>query len=402
MKRILVVILFIVFAIPFLGNFFKKNIGDIHPAILPQKEEVMKMRQSNNLSFSLPDKFEIIVFAENIDRVRDLEISPGGTVLATSLQMGSVVALPDKNGDGIADETKKIISGLSRPHGIAFFPSTDSTSSPQASSGQVKLFVTEETRVSRYSWDESTLNAQFEKKLFDLPKGGRHFTRTIDFDSKGNMYVSLGSTCDVCFEKQPWIAAIITSDAEGANPRLFAKGLRNSVFIAVNPKTDELWATEMGRDFLGDSLPPDEVNILRDGKDYGWPVCYGDKVFDQKFGQKTPQYCEGTEATVFDLPAHVAPLGLTFIDSPQFPREWQGDLLIAYHGSWNRSVPVGYKIVRLLVDGNNVTGAEDFITGFLKGDEAIARPVDLVFDKTGNLYISDDKAGVIYKVSSNK
>ena len=153
----------------------------------------------------------------------------------------------------------------------------------------------------------------------------------------------------------------------------------------------------MGRDYLGDNLPPEEINIIRDGANYGWPICYGNKIHDDKFD--TNQYirdpCEDSVSPIFEFPAHSAPLGLTFINSPQFLTDWQGDLLVAYHGSWNRSTPAGYKVVRMKVAGNTITGAEDFITGF---GQALARPVDLIFDSQGSLYISDDKAGVVYKI----
>lgn len=363
----------------------KKNVGDLRPALLP----AININDRNAKTVPESGNFEKKVFADNLGGVRDLAFSRGGVLVASVPGSGKVVVLPDKNADRVVDSIIVLLSNLRKPHGLAFYSS---------GSGPVWLFVAEETQLVRYRWDENNLRAILDKKLFDLPKGGRHFTRTIAFDKKGNMFVSIGSTCDVCFEKQPWIGTVIVSNGEGEKPRVYAKGLRNSVFIKVNPETGELWGTEMGRDFLGDDLPPDEVNILRDGRDYGWPVCYGNRVYDAKFGQKDRSYCENTVAPVFNLPAHVAPLGLTFINSSQFPADWQGDLLVAFHGSWNSSVPVGYKIVRLDVDGDSVVKMEDFLTGFLQGNEVIGRPVDLEFGPDGSLYVSDDKAGVIYIV----
>ena len=152
----------------------------------------------------------------------------------------------------------------------------------------------------------------------------------------------------------------------------------------------------MGRDYLGDNLPPDEINLIEEGKHYGWPVCFGNRVYDRKFGQKTPEFCQKTEPPVFELAAHVAPLGLVFVDSPLFPASWEGDLLVALHGSWNRTTPVGYKVVRIKMKEGKPTEMEDFITGWLKGGEVLGRPVDLTFDQQGRLYLSDDKAGVVY------
>lgn len=369
-----------------------KNVGDIRPAIFPSNKQMAG--EVPTLPIKAPDNLRVGVFAKDLGNARDLEFSVGGTLLLSIPADGKVVALPDKDGDGMTDGSIDVLTKLERPHGIAFHNG--------------KLFVAEETRVVRYNWDEENLKATQDKVLFELPKGGRHFTRSITFKSDGRMFVSIGSSCDVCQEKNEWLAAVIVSDVDGNNPRLWANGLRNSVFIAVNPQTQELWGTEMGRDFLGDNLPPDEINIIRENKGYGWPKCYGNKKHDKDF-DKTPFVeqvvgtlegvrCGRTVPPVYEIPAHSAPLGLTFVNSDQFPKEWQGDLLVAYHGSWNSSNPVGYKVVRLDVEGSTVRGEEDFLTGFLGDGQALGRPVDLTFDKMGGLYISDDKAGVVYKI----
>ena len=365
----------------------------ILPAVLPPTQAPIAGNSPNATGLTIPRGFTIDIFARELGNARDLEFTSGGTLLVSIPQQGKVLALPNKDQDDKADSKVEILSGLNRPHGLAFY--------------KEQLFVAEETRVLRYNWDEQRLSASLDKVLFDLPAAARHFTRTIAFASTGQMFVSIGSTCDVCFEKDPFLAAVVISDSEGTNPRLFAKGLRNSVFITVNPQTQELWATEMGRDFLGDLKPPDEINIIRRDKDYGWPLCYGKQVHDTDFDkniyiQIVPQPpCGTTEIPAFEICAHCAPLGLTFINSAQFPQDWKGDLLVAYHGSWNSSKPVGYKVVRLNVEGEKVTGEESFIDGFLKGLQVIGRPVDLIFADDGTLYISDDKASVIYILSQN-
>src|SRR4029077_11899430 len=132
---------------------------------------------------------------------------------------------------------------------------------------------------------------------------------------------------------------------------------------------------------------------------YGWPNCYGNKIHDANFDKSIVDPCGLTTSPIFEIPAHSAPLGLTFIESNQFPSEWQGDLLVSYHGSWNRSSPIGYKVAHLKVKGNNIVSSEDFLTGFLPQsaingpNSALGRPADLTFDKSGNLYLSDDKSG---------
>lgn len=338
-----------------------------------------------NIPFKLPTGYVVHVFAEGISSARDLQFSPGGSLLVSSPSSGNVYALPDKNGDGVADSVNKIIENKHNPHGLAFWDGN--------------LFVAETTKVAKYTWDENSQTASQQKNLFSLPPNNNHNRRTITFNSSGKMFISIGSTCNVCHEDSSLSATVLTADSQGNNLTVFAKGLRNAPFIQFNPKSGELWATEMGRDNLGDNIPPDEIDILKEGNDYGWPDCYGAKVADKNFNEDAS--CQNTESPVFEIPAHSAPLGLTFINSDQFPEDWQGDLLVAYHGSWNRSTPTGYKVVRLDVEASSIKGASDFITGFIpesakSGSDALGRPVDLTFDSLGNLYLSDDKAGTIY------
>jgi glucose/arabinose dehydrogenase len=313
---------------------------------------------------------------------RDLAISPGGTLLVSDPRDNKVYALPDKNKDGMADEKKVVISRGNHVHGLAFYKDM--------------LFVAEMDKVVRFTWNEGSMIAAFDKQLFTLPQNNNHNNRTLAFDSKGNLFVSVGSTCNVCVEQSPFSATVLISNTEGENPRVYAKGLRNAPFLTIDPASGDLWGTEMGRDFLGDDLPPDEINILRDGVDYGWPYCYGNKVHDGDFDKTNSHSCQNTVAPLFEIPAHSAPLGLAFIDSAQFPNQWQGDLLVSYHGSWNRTVPTGYKVVHMKVAGDRIVSSEDFLTGFSKDGQVLGRPVDIVFDNSGNLYVSDDKAGAVY------
>jgi len=391
-------LILVIFAVFFISIFWiiKTYIGDISPILFPVvKNNSISKPQSKlgtqiDIDLKLDKEFQIGVFAKDLGKVRDIVFSPGGVLIASVPESGKIIMLPDRNKDGIADEVNTIASRLERPHGVAFFNNY--------------LYIAEETRVSRYYWTDQKLIggvARLEKKLFNLPKGGNHTSRTITFDKSGTMYVSIGSSCDVCIEKHPFLASVIISDFEGKTPQIYAKGLRNSPFITINPDTQELWGTEMGRDFLGDNLPPDEINIIQNNKNYGWPLCYGEKVHDTKFDKNiyTDDPCYNTIPPIFQIPAHSAPLGLQFIKSDQFPKSWQGDLLVSYHGSWNRSSPIGYKVVRLDVEGNKIVKEEDFLTGFLQNGGAAGRPVDLEFNNNGDLFLSDDKSGSIYIIS---
>ena len=216
------------------------------------------------------------------------------------------------------------------------------------------------------------------------------------------MLLSIGSSCDVCIETDPMRAAVYEIGFNG-HPQPFATGLRNSVFLTQ--KDGQVWATEMGRDFLGDDLPPDEINIIQEGKNYGWPNCYGknihDTVFDKNTYIRNPCMEPFETQSLIDLPAHSAPLGLAFVPSGKgWPKEYEGNLLVAYHGSWNRTVPTGYAIRRFVLDGKkNVLKDEDFVSGWLTEKGVLGRPVDLKFASDGMLYVSDDRAGLVYRIA---
>jgi glucose/arabinose dehydrogenase len=233
-----------------------------------------------------------------------------------------------------------------------------------------------------------------------LPSGGEHVTRTIGFGPDKKLYVAIGSTCNACNESNSLRAAISVMNKDGSDLHPYATGLRNSVFFTWH--NNQLWATDNGRDFLGDNVPPDDVNVIESGKFYGWPNCYGQKIQDKKVDASATAAakCKNSTAPVIEIPAHSAPLGLSFVpDTADWPADWRGNLLVAYHGSWNRSVPTGYKVVRYRFDSQgHPQPAQDFISGWLVSGGAVGRPVDLVFHDQA-LYITDDKAGVIYRVT---
>lgn len=214
------------------------------------------------------------------------------------------------------------------------------------------------------------------------------------------MLISVGSSCDVCEEQDPRRAKILAVDVCDGDLSTFASGLRNSVFMALHPVTGHVWATEMGRDYLGDDLPPDEINLILEGSHYGWPYCYGKRIHDDQFDPSGTHrdFCRDTIPSFIDIPAHSAPLGLAFFPA-EWPKEFRHNLLVAYHGSWNRTVPTGYKVVRYKLDAaGNFVDVEDFITGWLTPQGALGRPVDILISPDGVIYISDDKAGVVYRL----
>ncbi|MGC2153169.1 MAG: PQQ-dependent sugar dehydrogenase [Terriglobales bacterium] len=349
----------------------------------------------NLKQLQLPDGFHIAVFADNIDSARMLAFTPGGVLLVSESGEGRVVALPDPKHTGKAAREVDVLSGLNEPHGIAFY--------------QGKLYVAENDKVRRYDWDEATLHATNPVKLADLPTGGGHSTRSILFRG-GKMYISAGSSCNACVEKDPRRATVMEFNPDGSGMKIFAKGLRNAVGLAENPKTDTVWVTVNGRDWLGDDLPPETIYDLgKNGGDAGWPYCYGDRVPDSNFAPSGDNRCAGVLEPKVQMQAHSAPLGLAFYNGTMFPPDYRNNIFVAFHGSWNRSVPTGYKIVRIKLDdkGQPVGGAQDFITGWLAPGETkhgrwMGRPVGIAFAADGSMYLSDDAGGVIYRITYGK
>ncbi len=403
-----------------LFSFYWQNLRGVWPAIMPPPQKIgsllrsakeasekrqQRVTRQEKVSLEdeyveqgpllLPRGFTIDTYAEDLGKPRVLALAPDGTLVVSIPAEGKVVALPDDDKDGWADSQLTIVSGLNKPHGLAF----------RCQSGKCQLFIAETNKVVVYDYDQTSRRASNPQKIVDLPAGGRHWTRTIkivNFNGQEKLLIAVGSSCDVCLEDDWRRAKILQANLDGSDLQEFASGLRNAVFFIQHPLTGEIWATEMGRDMLGDELPPDEINIVRPGKNYGWPFCYGKQVHDTDFDQRryVRNPCLDTEPSYIDIPAHSAPLGLAFIPySSDWPARYQGDLLVAYHGSWNRTVPRGYKIKRFKLDQQGrVLGQADFISGWLQRGVSLGRPVDILVLLGGIIYISDDKAGVIYRV----
>jgi len=352
----------------------------------------------------LPPGFHIAEFAD-AGHPRQMAFSPGGVLLATNLVDGTVLAFPDPRHSGHAEQTVTVLSELNAPHGIAFHNS--------------KLYIAEVNAIRRYDWDESQLRASNGQKITDLPgSGGGHLTRTILFTNM-KMYVAVGSSCNVCVEDDKRRGALSEFNEDGSGGRIFASGLRNAVGLTVNPKTNTIWTTDNGRDFLDDNLPPDEINDLgARGGNAGWPLCYGNRISDRSYSKdydgnripdrsSTKDYdCSKTIGPKVEIQAHSAPLGLVFYNAGMFPAEYRGNLFVTFHGSYNRSVPTGYKVVRIKFNdkGEPEGPPEDFISGWLPAGETrrrakMGRPVGVVVGPEGALYVSDDATGVIYRVT---
>ncbi len=340
---------------------------------------------------NLPPGFSISVFAAGLHAPRMMAFAPNGDLFVANMGAGQVVVLPDANHSGVADSVSVFADSLDNPHSLAFHNGY--------------LYVATDSKVVRYPYANGDLKASAAAAIVteDIPAGTDHHTRTITFGPDSKLYLAAGSTCNVCIESDPRYATIsvfdMTADGSQAiNRRTFASGLRNAVGIEFAPGANNLWAVVNGRDNLGDNVPPEILVQVKDGADYGWPYCYGDRVYDSNFGQKDASYCQHVALPDLKMQAHSAPLGLDFYTGQQFPAAYRGNLFIGFHGSWNRSVPTGAKLVRVPFVNGKPQPPIDFATGWLEGGKW-GRPVDPLTAPDGSLFLSDDAAGVVYRIS---
>lgn len=342
---------------------------------------------SSGSLFTLSDP-RVEIFAKDLPGARVMARDGFGGIWVSRPKYGAV-SLLEMSGS-VVRQHYDAITGLKNPHGLAFNPAG------------TELYVAEETSIKKYLvYSDAPVQT-----IATLPVGGRHVTRTIAWGPDDRLYVSIGSTCDVCIEKNPLHGTIISMRPDGTDQKTVATGLRNAVFFDWSYVDGQMYATEMGRDGLGDALPPDEINRIASPYSarsavphFGWPYCYGNRTTDTAFSETFD--CSTTEPPHINLPAHVAPLGMAFIPEEGWPEEWWYDMLVAEHGSWNSTEKVGYKIIRIPLDahGNPEGEPVDFLTGFLQDDIVKGRPVDLMIEPGGTLYITDDGAGLIYKGS---
>ena len=325
---------------------------------------------------SLPPGFVIENYAD-VPGARSLALADNGTVFVGARRGGTVHAVTP---DGKVIE---VISDLRIPNGVAFFDGD--------------LYVAELNRVLRIDDIETHLSDPPEPVVLDidLPSETHHGPRYIGFGPDGKLYINIGVPCNIC--ERDGFGRIIRMNPDGSNRESFATGVRNSVGHTWHPETGELWFSDNGRDMLGDDLPPDELNHAPEaGLNFGFPYCHAGEILDPEFGDG--KSCADYKAPAQRLGPHVAPLGIKFYTGTEFPVEYQGQIFIAEHGSWNRSRKIGYRVSLVRLQDGEAVSYEVFAEGWLQGESVEGRPVDLLVLEDGSMLLSDDYAGKIYRI----
>ncbi len=335
-----------------------------------------------------PKGFSVNLYAGDLPLARWMRFTETGDLIVSRTRAGEVVLLErDRDKDGKADGVRTLLGELDQPHGIDIRDGW--------------LWIAETTAVGRIRFDVTTGNVSgdYERILTGLTGDGFHLTRTIRFGPDGSLFLTQGSTCNVCVEEDPRRGTMMRFDSDGSDGRIYATGLRNSVGFDWAPWDGALYATDNGRDLLGDDFPPDELNRIEEHGFYGWPFVNG-------FGEPDPEWGPGNEQKaavaippVHGFRAHNAPLGIHFVRQARVPAGFERAALVALHGSWNRTTLDGYKVVSLHWQDDGRIEERDFLTGFLGPDGIIGRPSDVAEGPDGAFYVADDYGGAIYRVS---
>jgi glucose/arabinose dehydrogenase len=342
----------------------------------------------NNIK--LPAGFKIDVFAE-VDNARSMVLSSSGTLYVGNRDGDKVYAVKDTDGDYKADKKWVVASGLNMPNGVAFKDGD--------------LYIAEVSKISKIQGIESKLsNPGKPITVYDkYPTETHHGWKYIAFGPDGKLYVPVGAPCNICESKDPVYASITRMNADGTGMEVFANGVRNTVGFTWHPTTKDIWFTDNGRDMLGDGIPPCELNTApKAGMHFGYPYCHGGNIKDPEFGSKRP--CTDFIKPAQNLGPHVAPLGLKFYSGNMFPESYAGSLIIAEHGSWNRSKEaghIGYRLSMVKTEGSQGKSYDIFASGWLDKDtnKAWGRPVDVLVLADGSMLVSDDQANVIYRIT---
>jgi glucose/arabinose dehydrogenase len=335
----------------------------------------------------VPTGYAVSLFATGVAEARGLRVTARGDVLVSSPRDGQVVLLEaDRDDDGLTDGRRVLVDGLNGPTGLDL--------------AGVFLYVGEEDAVGRIGFDSATgtVTGSYQRIIEGLPPGGNHWKKTVRVGPDGLLYVALGSSCNVCVEEDERRAALLRYTTTGAFVDVYATGLRNSGGFDWSPVSGALFATDNGRDMLGDDFPSCELNEIVEGGFYGWPFLNGSNVPDPDLGTDRPAALPAAVDPAHAFQPHNAPLGFQFLRHVDHPAEYRHAAVAALHGSWNRSSKDGYKVVSLHFATDGTVEERDFLTGFLRDETAVGRPADVAEGPDGSIYVSDDFGGAVYRV----
>ena len=356
--------------------------------VMDFKPEMLKLLKT-------PPGWQVTLAASGLGKPRMLYTSPQGNVYVTRRDGGDVLMLQDKDGNNIFENLVTVLADFKGVHGITMKDNW--------------MYLCNSNEVRRYPVKpDGTLTLTAAEILIkDLPDGGQHPNRTMDFGPDGQLYISVGSLCNDCKESDKETAVMLQVNPANWSRLVYASGLRNTIGFDWHPQTKEMWGIDNGGDTKGSDWPPEEVNKITKGADYGFPYAYGkrevDKSREDPAGNTKEAVVKNTEPSVLELTAHMAPIAFTFFrGAANIPQEWAGDGLVAWHGSWNADKPVGFKVQRIHFENGQAVAAEDFLTGFLQGDARFGRPAGITVTKNGTVYVSDDAGGNIYAITKSK
>lgn len=336
----------------------------------------------------LPPGFTIQVYADDVPNARSMDMSNSGILFISTRDKGDVYAVKDTDGNFKTDKKWMIAGGLNQPNGVALKDGD--------------LYVAEISRILKYPGIEDNLE-QPKKEIFvdNYPDKEHHGWKYIAFGPDGNLYVPVGAPCNICASDDEIFATITRINMANKSREIIHRGIRNTVGFTWHPITKELWFTDNGGDRMGDDMPADELNHApKDEMHFGYPYCHQGDVPDPDLGKN--RSCSSYTPPAQKLGPHVAALGLEFYTGNMFPETYRNQIFIAEHGSWNRSTPIGYRVMMVRLDGNKPVAYEPFAEGWLQDGAAWGRPVDIELLTDGSMLVSDDKAGVVYRISYSK
>jgi glucose/arabinose dehydrogenase len=349
-----------------------------------------------------PEGFKVQLYSTDLKAPRIIVKAPNGDLFVSETNSGQIMVLRGMTADGKAEQTSEFASGLRLPFGIAFYPRGPN---PQY------VYIGDTDKVVRYPYQNGDLKARGPQEVIvpDLPAGPNHFARGVAFslDNK-RMFISVGShnnVTDIDKDNSEFHRAdILVANPDGSNLQVYATGIRNGSGLTVNPQTGEVWTSVNERDEIGDNLPPDYVTHVQEGGFYGWPWYYTGGHPDPRFPGKHPELKDKAIVPDVLLEPHNASLGLVFYEGNQFPDQYRGQLFVAEHGSWNRSIRTGYEVIMAFMKDGHATGSyEDFLTGFVLPDgNCWGRPVGVAVAQDGSLIVTDDGSNSVWRVSYQK